>query len=66
MKFTMTVDLDETTPDPAHELVRILRYWSTAINADDVAQARTVNVYDSRFEKVGQWQVEHTATEAQA
>lgn len=57
MKFTLNVEIDESTTDPSRELKRILRYWSTHVTNEDVRHGKSMNVYDSDYQQIGQWKM---------
>lgn len=57
MRFTLEVDLDALTGEPAKELGRILRYWGGSLSDDLLVAGSTQDVYDSSYTPVGSWTV---------
>lgn len=62
MEFTLTVNLDKLSGDSAHELSRVLRYWAGAFKDADLKPNSSMNVYDTRYKKVGRWSITDGAT----
>lgn len=57
MKFTLEVDLDAVTADPADELGRILRYWGGATKQLDLTAEAEQTLMDSAYTPVGTWRL---------
>lgn len=57
MRFTLEIDLDDLTGEPAAEVGRILRYWASGVSDDTLVPGSRQAVYDSSFTEVGAWTV---------
>lgn len=57
MRFTLEIDLDDLSGEPAAEVGRILRYWAGGVTDETLVPGSSQDVYDSAFTKVGTWTV---------